>query len=619
MSSSIYTNTGIVESSWNSRGLILHNGVTKSLITLDNGTLWAAVRENNPGKYINIYRSTNNGFSWEKMWSDVFSATTRRTGISGLNVNGPVIHLSYNEELKKLILWHSFYETTLDRYDIEPFIFNVTDTGLVKPLSTGTGADPSTTEAIATDMDDLYFDISYSDNGIFLTYSAYSSITCQFLRHTYQASADGGIKQTIIDDFFPLLSTCSNDNDQLDIFAIRDFDTTYRLVHLKYDHLTGQFGDIHTITDIPTTDVIDLNIERDGWGNLLAYWSQRTPSDTAVYEYYSISYNDGVSWDEPIQIPTTDKQGDFRDNATQQLSARTVALGGITGFIIGYVRTYDEIGTGYVRLLTSENGINYNLGDENIAISPTDEPVSGFRFFRPIGTSLMNLNNPGEIRIGYNLGISSTQIQVDRYPNYFGQKLLNDEAFLISNLVEFKEDVATENDLLFSFNLLGSTADNVDYHAEGLVGPLTRKYESAFLRFGTSIYLERYDPIEESYLSDKSSYSLENSWYAKVFFEDINYSNPSQNINESYETFIERDTRRLHLPPDFHLSRNFLINKGNKLKRTVWIAKFDGNDYELTQVVPKFIDNQIAYYTANAYVVGPSRNPFTRTILPSET
>ena len=108
MSSSIYTNTGIVESSWNSRGLILHNGVTKSLITLDNGTLWAAVRENNPGKYINIYRSTNNGFSWEKMWSDVFSATTRRTGISGLNVNGPVIHLSYNEELKKHL--HLIYD-----------------------------------------------------------------------------------------------------------------------------------------------------------------------------------------------------------------------------------------------------------------------------------------------------------------------------------------------------------------------------------------------------------------------------------------------------------------------------------------------------------------------------
>ena len=67
------------------------------------------------------------------------------------------------------------------------------------------------------------------------------------------------------------------------------------------------------------------------------------------------------------------------------------------------------------------------------------------------------------------------------------------------------------------------------------------------------------------------------------------------------------------------LNRNFLINNGNYLKRTVWIMQYAGNQYELSQLVPKFIDNQILYYTVNAYVVGPSRNPFTRLILPSET
>lgn len=160
--------------------------------------------------------------------------------------------------------------------------------------------------------------------------------------------------------------------------------------------------------------------------------------------------------------------------------------------------------------------------------------------------------------------------------------------------------------------------DNVDFYAEGLTGEITKKYESAFNRFGTSIYIEQYEPIQESVLADKSSYSLENVFYVKAFFQDINYGFPAP-VNESFDSYMERDLRKLHLPPDFHISRTFLINDGNKLRRSVWLAKFGGNLYELSQVVPKFVDNQIAYYTVNAYVVGPSRNPFTRTILPSET
>jgi hypothetical protein len=619
MTSSIYTNTGIVESSWNSRGLILHNAVTKNLIVEDDGTLWAAVRENNPTKWINIYRSTNNGFSWENMFRGDFSTSTRRTGVTGLNTNGPAMHLTYNEELKKLILWHAFYETDFDRYDIEPFVFNVTENGLTRPLSTGDNADASTTEAIATDMDELFFDVSYSDNGIFLTYTQNSKLTCQFFRHSFQATPDGGIKNTIIDDFFSLLSTCANNEDQIDIVAIRDLTNQYELVHLTYDRLTGLFSTTNSIQTIPAADIIDLNIERDGFGNLCVLWSEKTSDDTNIFEKYSISKNNGIDWSIPVSIPKTTAQGDLKDNATQQLTARTVLIAGLQGFAISYCRLFENIGTGYVRLLLSDDGNSYLLGNEQIAVSPTDEPVTGIKFFRPIGTSLINLNNPGEIRIAFNLGVSSTTIQVDRYPNYFGQKLLKDEAFLETTLIEFEEDEPLDNQLLASFNLLGGTSDNIDYYAEGLIGPLTNKYESAFSRFGTTVLLEKYEPISESYLGDKSAYELTDSWYVKVFFQETNYGFPTPSANESFSEYIERDMRKIHLPPFFHIDRTFLINKGNKLKRTVWTLKFGGNEYEISQVVPKFADNQIAYYTANAYVVGPSRNPYTRTILPSET
>lgn len=616
MSSSIYTNTGIVEASWNSRGLILHNAVTKNLIVEDNGTLWAAVRENHPKKWINIYKSTDNGFSWQNMYRGDFSTSTRRTGITGLNTNGPTMHLTYNEEHQKLILWHAFYETSLNRYDIEPFIFNVTDTGLTKLVST---SDPTVVEAISTDMDDLFFDVSYSDNGIFLTYVYDSAITCQFFRHTFQATNDGGTHSTTLNDFFSLLSTNAKNDDTIDIVAIRDLANTYELTHLTYDRLTGVFSEHNFITDIPAADITDLNIERDSYGNLCVLWSEKTPDDASVFERYSISIDNGLTWSDPVTIPTTTAQGDLKDNATNQLTGRTVLLGGLQGFIIGYCRLFENNGTAYVRLLTTINGENYTLGDEETAASSGTNHVTGIKFFRPVGTSLINLDNPGEIRIAYNVGISSTQVQVDRYSNYFGQKLLKDEAFVESEIIAFEEDEAMSNQLLASYNLLGGTNDNVDYYNEGLIGPITSKYETAFARFGTTVYLEKYEPILESYLGDKSAYTLTDSWYIKVFFQELNYGFPSPTGTETFTEHIERDMRKVHLPPDFHLSRQFLINKGNKLKRTVWTLKFDGNEYEVSQVVPKFVDNQIAYYTANAYVVGPSRNPFTRTILPSET
>lgn len=619
MTSSIYTNTGIVESSWNSRGLVLHNAINKSLIVEDDGTLWAAVRENHPEKWINIYRSTDNGFSWQNLYRGNFNDVNRRTGISGLNANGPVMHLTYNEQLKKLILWHAFYELAYERYDIETFVFNVADNGITRPPMTGTGSDPTVTETVVTDHDELFFDVSYTDNGIFLVYSSYSQITCQFFRHSYQVTPDGGVKSTAIDDFFPLVASCAKNDDKVDILAIRDLESNYQLVHLNYDRLTGTFSNNHIIQTIPPADIVDLNIERDGFDNLCAFWSEKNPSDTIVNEYYSISINNGVSWSEPQLVPKTIGQGNFRDGATNQLSTRTVLMAGIQGFILGYVRTLNGKAQAYVRLLTTVNGSDYDLQEQHTAASHPTDDVTGIRFFRPVGRSLVNLDNPGEIRIAYNVGNSTTTIQVDRDPNYFGQKLLNDEAFLISTTIEYNPDVAMENQLLFNFNLLGSTLDNVDYYAEGLIGPLTNKYMSAFDRFGTSIYIEKYEPLASSYLGDKSAYSLEETWYTKAFFQDINYNFPAPSANESFDQYIERDMRKLHLPPDFHLDRIFLINKGNKLKRTVWTARFDGNDYELSQVVPKFVDNQIVYYTVNAYVIGPSRNPFTRTILPSET
>jgi len=621
-SHSIYTNTGIVETSWNSRGLIVQGGVTKALISQDNGILWAAVREGHVRQSINIYKSSDNGFSWQRMWSGVFSQTYFRTSVENLNTNGPTMHLSYNEERKMLTLYHSFFNTQAaniggQRYDIEVFLFTVEENTITK--ITDFGGSSAWVQIIATDMDDLWFDITYSDNGMYLTYVRGSAVTVQFFNHTYNAASDGGTYATTDADYFSLISTTTQNDEKLHILGLREVSTNIRVVYLTYDRLTAAFTAPVTILTTPLADIDDLNLERDSYGNLCAFWNQTNVAGTDVSQKYSISVDDGVTWSAAATIAETAGQTDYTDVATSLKTGRTVMIAGLQGFMLGYVRNHGGFARGYVRVLHTEDGSTYVLSDEETAASAIENNVSGFRFFRPVGTGLVNLSNPGEIRIAYNVGNCNTTIQIDREPSYFGQKLLNDEAYPETIFVDWTADVALTNELLFNFNLLGSVDDNINYYLEGLIGGLTEKYITAFNRFGTSVLIEEYQPIQQSLMADKASYSHDNSYHTRAFFQDVTYSFPVQSGNEAFGAYVERDMRKLHLPPDFHLSRTFLINDGNKLRRTVWLMAFGGNKYELSQVVPKFVDNQIAYYTANAYVVGPSRNPFTRTILPSET
>lgn len=611
MSSNIYTNTGIVEASWNSRGLILHNGVNKSLIRQDNGILWAAVREGHVNQYINIYKSIDNGFTWDRMWSGIFSSTNYKTGITGLNINGPVMHLTINENRNILQLFHSYYDNFNGVYGFENFYFTINNDGTITKGSN---------LSFGIDQDDLFFDVSYNDDIVNIAYVSFSSLKVRSYRHTFPTTADG-IATAAGNTYFNLFSTFIRPDNTMHIAIVSDEGSTYKLNYLLFNRIDQTFSTPRTITQFPVATINDINIAEDGFGNLCAFWNQLSPNGLVANSFYSLSYDNGNNWTTPVSIPVTFGQTSFVDQATNQRASRTVLMAGLQGFILSYVRTQNDYAKTYVRLLTSDDGTigSYILGDQKTVADKDNTDTVGLRFFLPAANSLINLNNPGEIRVAFSQGQSTSNFQVDKEPSYFGQKLLNDDAFPESFTVEFEEDFALPNELLFSFNLLGSTSDNVDYYAEGLIGNITHKYMSAFERMGTSVYMEKYEPIQESMLSDKSGYSLDSAFYIKVFVDEVNYAFPVPSGNETFDQYIERDTRSVHIPANLHLSRTFLINNGNYLKRTVWLMNYSGNQYELSQLVPKFIDNQIAYYTANAYVVGPSRNPFTRIILPSET
>lgn len=602
------TNTAIVNESWNGRGLITHGAVTKPLITADDGTLWAAVREGHVKRYINIYRSTDGGFSWENMYSGDFLNTNRRTGIAGLNQNGPFMNLTLQEDRDRLILWHTFFDNVANQYSIEPFIFDITLDGLVRKTD---GADFAVT-GIGADSDQLAQAVSYTDNHIYLTYTSFSKLTIQIYNHTYQISTDGSGQ--FGSTYFNTLATNANDNNTLDIAILRDDTPNYTLVYIRYNRLLNTFDTPVAIAGFPKADIADVNISRDGSGNLCVLWNQESADGLNISQRYGISKDNGGSW-VVTDIPFTPNQTAFTDTATVRLAGRTVLLAGLQGFLVGYVRNLSTKATAYMRTLTFD-GTTYVLGDEKIVV---DEPCTGYRFFRQTGNELVDLDQIEQIRIAYQVGQATSQTMTDTYPVAFKQQLLREALAFKPVVTPHIVDVPVSGQVLVTFNMLGTPSANQDYFAAGLTGAITKKYMAAFKKTGTALTFSRYEPNKSAESSDRSAYGNPTKIIANAVVDPGSYSFPDATGDESFTTYVERDQRKIHIPPSLHPGRTFTVNAGNHLKRTVWLFELAGNEYEISQVVPRFVDNQIAYYEANAYVVGPSNNPFSRVILPSET
>lgn len=638
--SSIYTNTGITEKSWNSRGLITHSVNTKTLVRLDKNTLYAAVRENDKEEYIKIKLSTDNGFSWTTVYADSESVSGATpwfiSDVPGQKFAGPIMHM----EALKLNLDDSRQERYLvfahgyERYDliIGPtssiqsvgfragmYLFKIRDDLSLKletPLLIPFGVDSPSCALSATDST-IY--LSGVLNGQLKT-NAYQAVPLEvYPAGSKLSQALDGSNTTTQSDYQDLLATSANEKETLDILLIKDRGNFRELVYRQFDKLASQHKPEVVIKTNVTNLLRDLNICRDGYGNVLAYWSEITPNFQTAREFYSLSLDDGNTWSAPVILPISSSQSNFFDDPLNSVSSRAVVVQGSKGFVLGYTRVVGGKSSGFVRPLLSANGTSYSLQPEKIAVSHPTRNIAGFKFFLPAANALVNTDNLGDIRIAFQLDKSTKIGQVDNHPAYFGQKLLSDEAYPEDVPQDREIDSPLPNQMLASFNLLPGITSNIDYYAEGLVGEFTHRYISVMNQKGISIRLKRYEPTIESTSDDKSAYTLEEDFYASVFIEDINYAFPINMSSESFEEFISRDTRQMHIPPNIHISRKFIINNGNKLKRTVWIAEFGGNEYELTQVVPNFVMNQITHYKTNAYVVGPFNDPFSRLIAPSET
>jgi hypothetical protein len=610
------TNTPILQECYNQRAIIVNSSTTKNCVRQSNGTLWVLLADH--AGEVQLLTSIDNGFSWTVDLDSVQSGLDMREVIE-LNSDGFFGYLLIEERWDHLDLIMGEWESVGSDGSVERKRYGLAERGTV-----------SNTTVLDTTDNPVHaqFDVSYNHEQAFLVWDGPNAIrVTRMSPRTTSISSDltlGGVTA------FNFISSCLDDAGHLDILFLSQTGGTNRVSHVRYDSLTPSFGSVTDIIDFgdATTEGRDLTIARDGLDTVCAFWSNNDISGSTVTIQYSISIDGGATWSAATSLSRTSGHDQFTDSTTGDEGGRTNLIGGAKGgFIISYVED-DAAGVPktYVRrLTTSDSGATYTLEEEKeIATSEAaSTPIVGLQWFHPPDIKLLDISDPGLVRVAYQAGEGNDLTQNDTKSVKLGQELLSESAYptsLATELSTYTLDVPDSSGLRILFNQLGGPISNVDYYALGVTGKFTTRYVNAFNKIGTSLRLLKYEPDVDDYLSDISAYGAPTELNVTALFDPVTYSFPSPALTADDSLLrIETDVRKLHLPPTQHLARQFVVNKGGFLKRTVYVLEYDGNQYEISQVIPRFISSQICYYECNAYVVGPSRDPWSRVILPSET
>lgn len=228
--------------------------------------------------------------------------------------------------------------------------------------------------------------------------------------------------------------------------------------------------------------------------------------------------------------------------------------------------------------------------------------VLGGKFFKYMDEAVPNFGDKSSIRMAYQVGQANSAYGSDTVYSRVYHERLSNLAFPVS------------------YSGTAFTKDNIDYYASGYINNNTSLYISKINDLGMLYSFSRYDPDERSTINGIGGYTLSRTFEDQACIDPGSYSFASVARNNSdFSDYIERDTRKIFYKPNLYLDRNFVLNDGGYLKRTIYTVRIMGNDYELAQIVPRFLDGNILYYEANLYVIGPSNDPFSKVILPSES
>jgi len=608
--------TAIYRNSYNSRGLISHNFLAgnSNAVRQEDGTLWALISRTQ--KSTEVCRSQDNGFSWETI-IDVNTLSNDRD--STVEINGPTQSIVVMQEWNLIAVYFGGRDGA--SADVVQYKYaNLHDD--LSDASNWTTAGSNDLYTIGNKCLDSTFKTIHHKHDIYTVYI--DSTASKLAVSTQNPGTMATLTQGVLDTgtaIHSLFDAIVDEEGNIEVAALLAT-TPRKIAYITYSDKTNSWGaweDIEVFTD-GASMARDIAIGKDGLGNILVTYGRE--EGTALDIKYALKVGAGA-WSVNSLTPTAGflPQADLINTT---LAARTDVLPGIDGgFIFGYsMHNASAVPRAYVRTLKTVDGSTYTLGDEQPAAPVNDltTKVIGAKFFKPTGAKLMNLEDSGQVRMAFQIGQGDTKSQNDSVPVHFDQELLKYGAYPDNIPVAYLVDNRLINQVLVNLNVLGNPSSDVDYYEQGQMGVQSARHIKAFERMGTHVEVKRYEPIKYSKMGDRSSYRLASEDTVRMIISPATYGQPTRQTNSNdFDSYIEKDVRIVKIPPDFYLERTFLLNDGNFLKRTVWTIGIDGNDYELTQVVPRLIDDQICYYEANAYVMGPSRDPFSRRILPSET
>ena len=592
------------------------NAMNKAFYVDRDGTLWAAFFVTY--KNINVYRSNDNGFSWE------WVTTAVQAGRSG-TVQGSPLFFMKSQTLDKIYLVVAdgvIYEIpSTEAGLVRDPDFNLLVPSIIRQFIpqnqeyiTGQDGYRGNLCSICGDPDSTFYMFYANMPGSYLKCAEYSMTNSvrgfQLAETAWELWANSAV-------FSTATSSEKIDSVAKDRYCYLAFtNLSDNVEFIKYDKQSHAFGTPVTIS-VPDLHSKDPSIAIDGNDSLLMAWGETTTNDTDIDIKIATSLNGGTTWTtQSVTKPFNTTA--FLDPVTLTPEVRISLLADVAGGFLLSAIFISPVGysTLYVKKITTEG-----VQDAWKELNSKSADITGNQFFRPLNDRLPYFGNMSSIRSAYQVGEGNQEHGNDTILTSVFQESLAGKAYVLnSTSSSLGIDPLTSGQLRLDFKVVGSLSDSIDYYNGNVVGTYTDSYIDAMNKIGVSVKVHKYEPVEASTDTGGGSYTDPTEYTTKIVIDPQTYDFPAiAKETAVFTQYIARDIRKAFFKPDFFMGRTFIINDGGYIKRTVWTLSYIGNDYEISQVVPRFMNNEICFYEANLYVIGPSNDPFRKITLPSET
>lgn len=547
-----------------------------------------------------IYRSEDDGFSW-----NIYPEAGRSWLINarvGEDPDGQTMHLFYSEVEDKV------YGISTQAGDGDIIRYDAVDDELLEV-------------DLIPFLGDLAAFIGNPDHNMFLIFQDQSDGEPTIARFWLDPLSVAGVAVSATPSgwwTYPIetFDAVTNDEDITDenedgrihmAWVIGDFQADSNAPTMAYmDYIkpttSGGLGSWDTVTKVwrGSGRLADPGIAVDGTKTLAIVCSHnpsgnsdRNGNDLQLFT----SYDTGATWASGIVPRPTGTSGYIDLTQGNPISRCSIIGDRVSGFMIGGIFEQNSSSDVYV---TEFDGYNWPIAsDWKRANSDTDDRVTGYQFFRPNNGTLNDIRNKASLRLAYQIGHGNQETGEDSIQTQIRSERLTNVAFPTGNVN------------------LTTTASHVDYYASGMIGGNTSKYASAFELAQTGFTVYRYEPIENVNITDRGAYTLEDTFIASGFFDPVARSQATRETTIA-ETDEELFAGTLYLGPSGFLPVNFIRNRGNFVKKTEYIFKYQDKKYSIFSMTPRFLNDEITHWECQTTIIGPTFNPFTRVIYPSE-